>query len=44
MADVFTTKKGSEATMSQLFISHSAHDDAFVRDLRAALAVVGQPG
>ena len=24
--------------MSELFISHSSHDDAFVRDLRAALA------
>ena len=30
--------------MSQLFISHSAQDDAFVRELRAALADHGQPG
>ena len=30
--------------MSQLFISHSSHDDAFVRELRAALADHGQAG
>jgi hypothetical protein len=30
--------------MSQLFISHSSQDDAFVRDLRAALADHGQAG
>lgn len=30
--------------MTKLFISHSSQDDAFVRDLRAALADHGQPG
>ncbi len=30
--------------MTQLFISHSSKDDAFVRDLRAALADHGQDG
>ena len=30
--------------MSKLFISHSSQDDAFVRDLRAALADHGQDG
>ena len=30
--------------MSQLFISHSSQDDAFVRELRAALADHGQAG
>jgi len=30
--------------MTKLFISHSAQDDAFVRDLRAALADHGQEG
>lgn len=30
--------------MSKLFISHSSQDDAFVRDLRAALADHGQAG
>ncbi len=30
--------------MSKLFISHSSQDDAFVRDLRAALADHDQPG
>ncbi|MFM7521695.1 MAG: tetratricopeptide repeat protein [Planctomycetota bacterium] len=30
--------------MGKLFISHSTADDAFVRDLRAALADHGQPG
>ncbi len=30
--------------MTQLFISHSSQDDAFVRELRAALADHGQPG
>ena len=30
--------------MTKLFISHSSHDDAFVRDLRAALADHGQAG
>lgn len=30
--------------MSRLFISHSSQDDAFVRDLRAALADHGQDG
>ncbi len=30
--------------MTKLFISHSAQDDAFVRDLRAALADHGQAG
>jgi|APTNR8051073442_1049403.scaffolds.fasta_scaffold02115_4 tetratricopeptide (TPR) repeat protein len=30
--------------MSKLFISHSSRDDAFVRELRAALADHGQPG
>ncbi len=30
--------------MAQLFISHSSLDDAFVRDLRVALADHGQPG
>lgn len=29
---------------NKLFISHSSQDDAFVRDLRAALADHGQPG
>ena len=28
--------------MTKLFISHSSHDDAFVRALRAALADHGQ--
>ena len=30
--------------MTKLFISHSSQDDAFVRELRAALADHGQPG
>lgn len=30
--------------MNKLFISHSSKDDAFVRDLRAALADHGQDG
>ena len=30
--------------MTKLFISHSSRDDAFVRDLRAALADLGQGG
>ncbi|HEX9938448.1 MAG TPA: tetratricopeptide repeat protein [Longimicrobium sp.] len=30
--------------MTSLFISHSSHDDAFVRDLRTALELHGQPG
>jgi hypothetical protein len=30
--------------MTKLFISHSSQDDAFVRDLRAALADHGQEG
>src|SRR3989442_2676344 len=30
--------------MNKLFISHSSQDDAFVRDLRAALADQGQDG
>ena len=30
--------------MTKLFISHSSQDDAFVRDLRAALADHGQDG
>src|SRR5215813_4827062 len=30
--------------MEKLFISHSSQDDAFVRDLRAALADHGQDG
>jgi hypothetical protein len=30
--------------MAKLFISHSSQDDAFVRDLRAALADHGQDG
>jgi len=30
--------------MTKLFISHSSKDDAFVRDLRAALADLGQEG
>ncbi len=30
--------------MAKLFISHSSHDDGFVRDLREALADHGQPG
>src|SRR5687768_6454009 len=30
--------------MTKLFISHSSEDDAFVRDLRAALADHGQGG
>jgi tetratricopeptide (TPR) repeat protein len=30
--------------MTRLFISHSSRDDAFVRELRAALADHGQPG
>ncbi len=30
--------------MNTLFISHSSQDDAFVRDLRAALADHGQAG
>ncbi|HRF05167.1 MAG TPA: tetratricopeptide repeat protein [Accumulibacter sp.] len=30
--------------MSKLFISHSSRDDAFVRELRCALADHGQPG
>ena len=30
--------------MQKLFISHSSHDDAFVRELRAALADHGQDG
>ena len=30
--------------MNELFISHSSHDDAFVRDLREALADQGQDG
>src|SRR5436853_7818806 len=30
--------------MNKLFISHSSQDDAFVRDLRAALADHGQDG
>src|SRR5207253_10337268 len=35
----------SERTnMNKLFISHSSHDDAFVRDLREALADQGQDG
>ncbi len=32
------------SAMTQLFISHSSQDDAFVRDLRAALADHGQEG
>jgi TIR domain len=30
--------------MTKLFISHSSQDDAFVRDLRAALVDHGQAG
>jgi hypothetical protein len=37
-----TTDDESRPTMSKLFISHSSQDDAFVRELRAALADHGQ--
>jgi hypothetical protein len=36
--------KGANNRMGQLFISHSSQDDAFVRDLRAALDLHGQAG